>query len=81
MTVITCLAVAGGVVAGSFYRATTKPDLCQINRRQTEALRNLIINGTRRSKALDSQLQKLGFDPYSVRIRQARKDAASIPSC
>lgn len=76
-----CSAISGAFVAGGIVRAAKGPDLCTISRAQTQAIRKLIINGTRRSKALDPQLVKLGFDPYSVRIRQARRDAASIPSC
>lgn len=77
-----CMVVSLAFVAGGIYHtATGGEDICSVDRRQTQAIRNLIIKGTERSRAFEQTFKDLGLPPYEERLAQAHEDANSIPSC
>lgn len=80
--IVACIVVSMAFVAGGIYHTVSGgPDLCQVNRQQTDAIRRLIINGTKRSRAFEATFLKLGLPPYAERLKQAQDDANSIPTC
>lgn len=60
-------------------RKRSSAAFCSSMNHSNRALRLIIVNSTKASKALEPVYERLGLPPYPERLRNARKLAATIP--
>lgn len=76
----TAAALARLVKSIQVDRRHTLKSVCKAQNRVTLRLRGLIIQGAQQSRPFERLFRSYGLPPYHARIRQARRQARSLPA-